>query len=186
MIRKILKIVLPITLVAAMLIGSSVSVGAITYNTTHIIDNDDAQGYSNTRFMFDTWFKADTLYYQDARIQQCITPDNITPGYIYQFPSYSRYTPIYAKVSAYLYNISFTDPQALYEVECTKREFYKTAGTINQDLAAPGWNTIGTAVINGVTFQDGSYATSKVWLTPSKGNNSKYCGADAIKIELGY
>ncbi len=182
MVRKLLKVILPISLVAAMMVGASLNVGAFTIAKTHIIDNDDAQGYSNDRYGFDTWFKGNTLYHQDARKQAC-TSGNYE--YQYNFPQYSRYTKIYGRVSAYLYNISFTDPSACYMIMDGKSFATAVAGYINQDLASPGWNTVGTAT-TGVTMPDNFQCTAFVSLVPSQSGSAKYCGADAIKIELGY
>lgn len=58
---KLFKTIVPIIIVLSMVVGMSLSANAFTTYTTHIIDNDDAQGYSNEKYGFDTWFQASTL-----------------------------------------------------------------------------------------------------------------------------
>lgn len=182
MTRKLFKTIVPIILVLSMVVGMSLSANAFTTYTTHIIDNDDAQGYSNEKYGFDNWFQASTLYYQDARKQVCNSDNN---AYVYKFPKYYRYTTIYGQISAYLYNINFTDPSAAYYMNDYLTYAYSGAGYINQDLAATGWNVIGTATTE-IALPDGFQCTSAVEVWASQDNTTKYCGADAIKITLGY
>lgn len=182
--RRLLKTVFPLALLVLLLTGLSLNAFALTtVVTTHIIDNDDAQGYSNARFGFDTWFQASTLYYQDARKQVCYSEDS-GYEYCYYFPDYTSNGYIHAQVSAYLYNINFTDPSATYEINSSSSIDYFVAGCINQDLAAPGWNVVGEAIAK--VASGGLYYTNTLGVRPSLTNPTKYCGADAIKIELGY
>lgn len=121
--------------------GTIVNVYAFTIEKTHIIDNDDAQGYSNEKVGFDTLIQASNLYYQDARMQAYNSTENY---YRYEIvPTYKRYTFIYEQVSAYLYNVNFTDPAAQYYCLADRDYLGFSAGYINQDLAAAGWNVIG-------------------------------------------
>lgn len=181
--KTFLRRALVVLLVMALGVCASVSVNAFTTVHTYTIDNDDAQGYSNDREGFDTWFQSDNLYYQDARKQAC---DSSNYAYSYNFPTYYRYTTIYGKVSAYLYNPSFTDPAAWYGINDYLSYAFSDAGYINQDLAAAGWNVIGTATTE-ITLPDGYQCTNAVEVRPSTSNNTgKTCGADAIKIQLGY
>lgn len=178
-------------LLVALIAGTTVNAYAFTIAQTHIIDNDDAQGYSNSKVGFSKLIQGSNLYYQDARIQQCIPCEpqfnyNEYKYYLQNF--YKRYTPIYGTVSAYLYNANFTDPSARYELDSTYAPSVvqnSILGYINQDFAAAGWNIIGTAIEN-YYYLDGSIGVSGVVLRPSDTNSTKYCGADAIKVELGY
>ncbi len=112
-----MKIALPMLLLAVLVVNPSMNAYAFTVEETHIIDNDDEQGYANDRLHFDTWFQASNLYYQDARRQACNSENNY---YDYLFDNYTRYTTIFGRISAYLYDISFTDPAAIYYI-CESR-----------------------------------------------------------------
>lgn len=159
------------------------SAHAFTIEQTHIIDNDDAQGYSNTTNAFADKISGSTLYYQDARIQECTETYSY---YRYELSAgYARYTPIYGTVSAFLYNIRFTDPMATYSIGSGYSFMHKPVGTINQDLAAAGWNVIGTGV-NDFANSSKLYITECAELEASGDHPGFYCGADAIKLELGY
>ena len=181
--KTFLRRVLVVLLVMVLGVCASVSVNAFTTVHTYTIDNDDAQGFSNDRVGFDTWFQSTNLYYQDARKQAC---DSLSHSYSYNFDRYLRYSTIYGKVSAYLYNPSFTDPAAWYGINDYLSYSYSDAGYINQDLAAAGWNVIGTATTF-MSSAEGYHCTNFVEVRPSTSNNTgKTCGADAIKIQLGY
>ena len=180
--------VLTVFMAIAMITCMAVSVSAFTTYTTHIIDNDDDNdegiGYFNERTCFDNWFRNDRLYFGEARKQDC---DSSYYEYAYYFPVYMRYTPIFGEVSAYLYNVNFTDPAAMYGIGDTYTYFLAVAGTINQDLAATGWNVIGTAETTHYFPENNKYASDCVKVIPSSENNTgKTCGADAIKVKLGY
>lgn len=166
----------------ALMAGTTLTANAYTVVHTYIIDNDDLQGYQNDRYGFDTLFNASNLYYQDARRQVCNSEYN---EYRYIFPWYIRYTKIYGKISAYLYDVSFTDPEACYFINDNSQNVLSSAGYINQDLAAPGWNVIGPVEASFMSA-DGKYATTFAEVIAGKNHATKNCGADAIKIELGY
>ena len=174
-------------LVVMLTLCMTVNAVDFTEYKTHTIDNDDDNdeglGYSNSRSGFDTWFQNDKLFYGDARKQAC---DSSNPEYNYYFPVYMRYTSIYGEVSAYLYNINFTDPAATYGIGDTYTYFMAVAGTINQDLAAAGWNVVGTAQTTHYFSDTKKYATDCVTIVPSSNNAGKNCGADAIKVVIGY
>jgi len=171
-------------MMVSLVICLSVNVNAFTTYATYTIDNDDAQGYTNSRIGFDTWFSSGALYYQDARKQAC---DSSYYEYVYQFSPYSRYTPIYGQVSAYLYNVNFTDPSAFYGIADTYTYYIASAGYINQNLAAAGWNIIGTATTTHSFPDTGKYVCDFVKVIPSTENNAgTTCGADAIEVVLGY
>lgn len=182
------KRIILIVLVIALAMCLCTSAFAYTITTTHTIDNDDEQGYTTVRYGFDTWFQASTLYYQDARKQSCVAAESTNYSeryrYEYRFTSYQRSTPIVAILSVYLYNTSFTDPNAYYSISTPSSYTQCSVGYINQDLAAAGWNQF-ESVVQTLPL-GGTYITDRVTLEPSTGNSAKYCGADAIKIELGY
>ena len=181
--KKAMKVILSVLLLIVLMIGATVNTYAFTVERTDTIDNDDAQGYDNSRSGFDTLLKASTLYYQDARTQVCNSDWNY---YRYHLSKgYSRYTPIYGKVSAYLYNVKFTDPEAYYTISSVTSVCDPPAGYINQDLAAAGWNEIGTAE-NNIQHATKKYVTLYATVQASQNHSTKTCGADAIKVELGY
>jgi len=154
-----------------------------TTYATYTIDNDDDQGFSNAKLGFDTWFQSSTSFRGDARKQSCTSQAN---EYDWKFKAYSRNTTIFTKVSAYLYDVSFTDPQASYYVNDTYSYILSPAGIINQNLAACGWNNIG---VTNTIIGTPEYDLVNVWflrLIPSKSGSSYYCGADGVKLVIGY
>lgn len=179
---KCLKFVLLLGMIMALLVGGSIGANAYTTYTTHIIDNDDAQGYSNDRYGFDTKLSARSLYYGDARLQTCNSNGST---YYYNFTPYGRSTKIYATVSAYLNHTKFTDPRAAYYINDYSTAGSALAGYINQNTAPGGWNQIGTAS-TGIRSASGLYATQRVELCASTQGSSYNCGADAIKVVLQY
>ncbi len=179
--KRIIKSMLGILLLVVMVLGMSLNAYALTQTRSHIIDNDDAQGYSNERYGFDTLFQASTLYYQDARRQACNADNN---DYRYIFPQINSSKPITVQISAYLYHASFTDPAAKYMANGIHELFWFVAGTINQDMAPAGWNVIGSALSYAAT--PSGYSTYMVDVQPSQNNPGKYCGADAVKVVIEY
>lgn len=75
--KRAIKVILPVLLLIALMLGTILTANALTVVQTHIIDNDDAQGYTVERRGFDTWFQASNLYYQDARRQLCDSESNV-------------------------------------------------------------------------------------------------------------
>lgn len=181
--KKIRHIVVPMLILVMLIIGMTLSVQAFTIAQTDTIDNDDAQGYSNDREGFNEKFTGSNLFYQDARIQEC-TESYYYYGYNLK-TAYTRHTDIYGTVSAFLYHKRFTDPEANYLIGTCSSSMYCSAGYINQNLAPAGWNEIGTAV-NSLLFAPDIRSTDDVRVQPSGNHPGFYCGADAIKIELGY
>jgi len=190
--KRAIKVILPALLLIVSIFGMTVNANAFTIVQTHIIDNDDAQGYSNSRMGFNTSISGSTLYYQDARTQRCVPSDypNVYGRNRYWYflkTPYKRSTYIYGTIYSYLYNAQFTDPCAeylLYNPDAPS-VILNSAGTINQDLAAAGWNKIGDASSK-YLHTDGTISAGGVYLIPSSTYSTKYCGADAIKVELGY
>jgi hypothetical protein len=186
MIKKSLSKMFAAILAATLTLCTTVSAVDFTEYKTHTIDNDDDNdegiGYHNSRSGFDTWFQNSKLFYGDARKHTC---DSSFAEYVYYFPLYTRYTSIYGKISAYLYNTSFTDPSATYGIGDTYTYYLAVAGTINQDLAAAGWNEIGTAQTTHYFPDTQKYTSDCVKVIPSE-EAGKNCGADAIKVVIGY
>ena len=52
--KRAIKVILPALLLIVSIFGMTVNANAFTIVQTHIIDNDDAQGYSNSRMGFNT------------------------------------------------------------------------------------------------------------------------------------
>ncbi len=178
---KFLKSGFTILVSLVLAIGCITSVNAYTVHSTHIIDNDDAQGYSNSRYGFDTKINASTLYYQDARTQRC----NSSSVYSWNYGWHSRYTPFYVTVNAFLYHASFTDPRAAYYFTDGTSSIVNLVGYINQNTAPAGWSSIGTKA-TGIVSPEGKYYTNQVELVPSSNGASYTCGADAVKVVLQY
>jgi len=181
--KRIAKSLLGILLLVVMVLGLSNNANALTHTRTFIIDNDDAQGYSNNRNGFETWFQASTLYNQDARRQAC---DSTNKYYNYVYPKVSSSQQMTVQISAYLYHTSFTDPAVVYTANISSDIFFEPGGTLNQDLAAAGWNVVGDALIRLPDDRVDSYYTSIVSIEPSGIVSGKYCGADAVKAVVTY
>ncbi len=179
---KFLKYVLPLILVVALIVGGTMSASAYSTYATYTIDNDDAQGFSNGRYGFETKISSSSLFYSDARTQKCNMNGSV---YYYNFTPYGRSTKIYATVSAYLNHANFTDPSAGYYINDYSTAASTLAGYINQDKAPGGWNTIGMAT-TGIRNASGLYATQRVELYPSTAGAGKTCGADAVRVVLQY
>lgn len=180
---KIFKLILPMVLITALFVGGTLNANAYTVYKTYIIDNDDAQGFSNKDYYgFDTKISGTNLYYKDARTQTCNKNGSV---YYYDYPSYTRYTTIFVTISAYLYHKSFTDPRASYWINDYSAANSSLAGYINQNTAPAGWNQIGTASAD-IRRADGLRATRRAEVWPSTNGSSYTCGADAVKVVIQY
>lgn len=174
-------------LILVIMLTATTSALAFNIVAMHEIDNDDAQGYTTHRFGFEKMITGNTLAYGDARLQPCVksSSDNFRDRNRYEYCFwYSQERPIVASVAAYLYNINFTDPRATYNIDSASSYVLFTVGEINQDLAAAGWNEIGEVTGN-LPLGNKNYA-SAVILEPSENSPSKNCGADSIRVRLGY
>lgn len=178
---NILSMVMIFVMIASMCITSY----AYTVAESYIIDNDDDDdenmGFYNDNEGF-SWFSAARSYNSDARICDIEDSPNSTGNYyMWGYDEYFRSSRVFIELSVYLYNANFTDPSATYFTIDTGNYSEVEIGTINQDLAATGWNVIGTKY----TSSSGSHGFSSVFVTPSD-NIGESCGADAIDVQLGY
>lgn len=174
-------------LILVVMLTATTSALAFNIVVMHEIDNDDAQGYTTRRYGFEKMITGNTLAYGDARLQPCVksSSDNFRDRNRYEYCfTYSQERPIVASVAAYLYNINFTDLWATYNIDGTSSYAISTAGVINQDLAAAGWNEVGKVTID--LPMGNKYYASAVILEPSENSPSRNCGADSIRVRLGY
>lgn len=151
------------------LLFMSFSASALEYT----IDNDDAQGYSNTRYGYDTYMQYSYLYLGDARRQE--TGHELT-YYRWVYPTYTKAGKMNVQVSVYLNHNDFTDPQASYAVHC--HDGFHQIGFLNQRTAPGGWSVFPTKV-----FTSNQHETDYLSLqSPSeRGYNT---GADGVIIKF--
>ena len=82
--------------------------------------------------------------------------------------------------------LNFTDPQAMYLVSDTYSFAPSYAGSINQNLAACGWNNIGVASTYPLEPEEGIMIVRYSTLRASSTGSSYHCGADGVKLVIGY
>ena len=177
--RKSLKATIALLLTFILMNLLVINIFAVSYT----IDNDDAQGFSNYGSANFTLYYGSNLWYGDGRLAASGSMDTY---YDYYYPSYratSSSQKIYGEIKAWLYDINFTDNSTSYCLRDAVNDGFYSAGIINQDLAAPGWNNIGVAVLNGkssgkIQCADRVRIYSNWW---GVGTN---CGADAIEVIL--
>ncbi len=175
--KKILRNLSIFVLCILMLCQSVIAACAVT----HTIDNDDAHGHSNSTNGFSTYFTSSYHYNGDARRQSSSSPSNGLYRWIYK-SSFLKTGTINASLKAYLNDYSFTDPSARYYVNYGNTSVVKLVGTINQNTAPGGWNTIGSAYMAPID-STGRNVSSFVQLSVS-GKSGYNTGADGIQITL--
>lgn len=147
---------------------------------TYIIDNDDAQGYTNASKGFSNYLTGNTLYHSDARTQK----NSSTNGYYYQwnFPQYSKTKAnITARVGVYLYHDYFTDRYANYMLR-RKSQVFQAVGRIDQRYAAAGW-TYKNVTVKPIDSNGSNYVNAVV-VEPGNKDSTAFTGADAVKVTL--
>lgn len=119
----------------------------------------------------------------DARLATTGTSMNCYGWYLKNSYGTSR-GQVTIKLSVYLNYSLFCDSAASYWIDCDLGNMYDGwgGGTINQNLAPSGWNTVSTVKCG--------YSSSQCYIngfavTDSSVSN-KYVGADAIKAEMSY
>lgn len=149
--------------------------------TTYTIDNDDAQGHSNSSVGFSTYLSGTALYRGNARRQPSNSPSNGMYRWTYS-KSFNKSGNIKATLKVYLNDYSFTDPSAKYYVNYGNHFVMKQIGIINQNTAPAGWSTVGTTTMSPIG-QNQNHSLEYVELMPS-GKSGYYTGADGIIITL--
>lgn len=178
MIKKKLMQNMTVFLICVLLLCHSVlAVCAVT----HTIDNDDAHGHSNSSNGFSSYLTSSYHYNGDARRQSSSSPSNGLYRWIYK-STFIKSGTINATVKAYLNDYSFTDPAARYYINYGNTYVVKLAGTLNQNTAPGGWNTIGSISMAPID-SSGRNVSSYVQLSVS-GKSGYNTGADGIQITL--
>lgn len=164
----------------ALLVVMIMSIGTCVIHAsaaTIIMDNDAlaSSGTSNPKKEGEMygWYGMDYMtsgdcYNGDARIGSS-WERNDDGGYGSRY-CWQHYIPSGRQtLSAYLWDVEFTDPKANYYILSTLNG--TMFGTLNQDRAAYGWNVVGTAS-----------PTLSLYGVTSSGAVGTYLGADAIRI----
>lgn len=141
------------------------------------VDNDDSQGYSNFNNGFDTYLSGNSHFRGDARRNYNSTYAN----YTYEFAGDGKTTKTSFKVKmyAYLNDATFTNPSAKYVAYGNSSSY--TFGTLNQDLAAGGWNYVGEATVKPLTQYGYTSVTCNAVGVETNGH-SRYTGADGVRV----
>ena len=166
---------------------------AATLASTETITIDNQPNHTD-RYTANTGFSAidsQNSYNNNAHI--ClVSSSNNDNNFRWGFqPQKTSYNPITVSVSAYLYYGAFTDEHAKYEIAelYSKEELLEPLGTLNQNTAIIGWNTIGSYTTLFSEPEDKYYMIQFVKLTPGNGmqpSYPKYCGADAVRFTFTY
>lgn len=149
---RVLKKVIGILTMFAMVFSIAITPAAAavkpqgTVSINWLVDNDtiDSQ-YSNYRTGFSTYLSGlSNSYNHDARREVSSSGFNSRYGWrnTLSLSNEVQYNPVYVQLSVYLYDNSFTDPQAGYYLDEELISF--RISTINQNLAPGGWNTFST------------------------------------------
>ncbi len=175
-------------IISSILAFSTVNVLSASASTTWnsvIVDNDTiASGCSNSGSSSLYAYKTGSnLYNSDARY---VYTSSQSTRYRWTFPPKRNWSAQYfsARVYMYLNDSVFTDPYALYGVEHGTYGNTATVGTIDQDSAPSGWNSVYKSNIHSESLGGGFYIQSAV-MSPS-GDSSKGTGADAIQVQIIY
>lgn len=174
---KYYRISIIMMIVLVMISQCIVSAAAVSYT----IDNDDAHGHSNYQNGFSTYFTSSYHYNGDARKQPSSSPSNGLYRWIYK-NTFLKTGTINASLKAYLNDYSFTDISARYYVNYGNTYVVKLVGTINQNTAPGGWNTIGSTSMAAID-STGKNVSSYVQVSVS-GKSGYNTGADGIQITL--
>lgn len=142
----------------------------------YTIDNDDAQGGWNTREGFNTYMQYSYLMYGDARSDP--TGGSTFTYYKWHYPTFSSNTKMAASLSVYLNHNDFTDPGAVYNVQCgPSGNLVMTLQTVNQNLAPSGWSYLTTGRTSGANIS--GYV--RVYSSSPPGYTT---GADGIRLTI--
>ena len=131
-IKRLVSLLLAIVLLCTLVMSAS---AAGTYVG---VDDDDAQGHSNSSV--GTWTKvySDNLYYGEALRTSC-TSSSPQKEYNWIFRnSVNGYGTVGITLSVWLYHSSFTDPQASYYAKVSNL-YSVRCGQVNQNTARAGW-----------------------------------------------
>ena len=149
------------------------------------IDNDTIDpDCTNNSWVFPTYLTVNpNLYNGDARRDYTKRPEGnptyewmITKGGI----STQNYQPLYCQLSVWLYDDTFTDPQAKYYAGGRLIQFIM--GKINQNLAPGGWNVLPTVEVVDYHATPGNTLICGASVTASGLSDTTWTGADCVEI----
>ena len=166
---------------------------AATLASTETITIDNQPNHTD-RYTANTGFSAidsQNSYNNNAHICPVSSSTN-SNNFRWGFqPQKTSSNPITVSVSAFLYYGAFTDEHAKYQIAelYSSETFLQTLGTLNQNTAIIGWNTIGSYTTLFYEPEYQYYMIQFVKLTPGNGlqpSYPRYCGADAVKFTFTY
>ena len=145
------------------------------------VDNDDAQGNSNSRSGFNSYMSYSYCYLGDARKQACSTSSIYQYQWIYGSSVNASGNSMTATLSVYLNHNDFTDPAAKYYINSGANSMETTlACTINQHTAPGGWTTYKAVTLPANAMFDANISRF-VALETSARSSSYETGADGIR-----
>ena len=153
--------------------------------TAKDVDNDDAQGNSNSWYDNNwTYLSANSCYYNDARKHATGEPPvQIAYWYRYTYQTQvAKYGTIYANLSVWLNHNDFTDSATKYYIQSSGNSVFmlQIAGYLNQNLAPGGWSNFNTTTIS--TNTPGDYIVSKYVQLAANTVTGMTTGADFIRV----
>lgn len=170
---KSLSVLVSLALVCA----SSKYMNASATEYYRLVDNDPiASGYTY-------YFSSNMQYYSglaysynnDMRCSSLLTSQT-SASTQWNYPQISLNSTTKITLGVYLYNSNFTDPGTKYSVKNGILS-YQQVGTINQNTAYPGWNTIV------YTAPLGNFSTTGT-KAESSGVSYVQMGSDAIRVSI--
>lgn len=179
--RKVVKRLVSLLLVVILLCTLALSASAA--GTYVGVDDDDAQGNSNSSG--GTWSKvySDNLRYGEALYTSCTTYGNgATKFYRWIFANPVRGSgDMGITLSVWLYHSSFTDPAATYYAYTHSYSLQKI-GTVNQNTAPAGWTDFDYKTIRCLDA-GGANVIQAIEMRTSQ-NAGRSCGADWVEATI--
>lgn len=177
--KRIVSLLLAVTILNMLTISVS---AAGTYVG---VDDDDAQGNSNSSLGSWSRVYSSNLKYGEGLITTCTTYGNNGASkfykWIFAYPVYGQ-GDMGITLSVWLYHSQFNDPSAKYYV-WTHSSMGQLVGSVNQNTAPAGWTdfpykTIKCYDAGGVNVCQG------IELIPSTRGSSYTCGADWVEATI--
>lgn len=149
------------------------------------VDDDDAQGNSNSSIGTWTKVRSDNLKYGEGLITPCtLTSGGGQKEYQWLFNRIGGYGKVGVTFSVWLYHSSFNDPAARYYAKVSNL-YSVLCGQVNQDTAPAGWTDFPKTEWASF-YPNNSNGVSGFCLDPSTRGSSYTCGADWVEATVYY
>lgn len=168
-----------ISLTLAIMLLGVITLTASAAGTYVGVDDDDAQGHSNSSIGTWTRVYSDNLKYGEGLITTCTS--NKEYRWIFRSPVAGQ-GDMGITLSVWLYHSSFNDPAARYYVY-RHSHVSRLIGTVNQNTAPAGWTDFPYVTINAMDA-GGANMIQSIILIPSTRGSSYTCGADWVEATI--